>query len=147
MKDHTIAEYLMVIRSLVDHIAVASSQLDAEEVILYILNGMPPSYNAFKIVFHTSLQLIALDNLYSFLCSEEVNINNDISMHQPQTESPIALAASRGCQFTRSKGRGRMTQSNQRGGHGGEASGGRTTPKSNITCQICHKTGHSSASC
>ncbi|XP_020693857.1 uncharacterized protein LOC110107804 [Dendrobium catenatum] len=74
MRYHTISQYLAKIKSLVDNIAVAGSHIDTEDIILYTLNGLPPSYNPFEAAIGTSHQTITLESLYSLLCSEEINL-------------------------------------------------------------------------
>ncbi|KAI0498184.1 hypothetical protein KFK09_021425 [Dendrobium nobile] len=48
IKNLTMSQYLMEIKSLVDRIAAAGSTIDQEDIILYILNGLPSSYQSFK---------------------------------------------------------------------------------------------------
>lgn len=60
----------------VDLIAPSDSPLDTKDILLYILNGLPLLYQAFKKDIWTSLHPMSLDNLYSLLCSEEtIQIN------------------------------------------------------------------------
>lgn len=42
------AEYLQQIKKVVDTLPAVSSLLEEEDVILYILNGLPPEFNSFK---------------------------------------------------------------------------------------------------
>lgn len=75
------------------------SPQDAEDIILYILNGLPPAYNAFKIAIRTKLQPISLGGLYSLLCSEEVNITIDEvrELHlQADSTNVVSLTATHG---------------------------------------------------
>ncbi|KAL0920382.1 hypothetical protein M5K25_009513 [Dendrobium thyrsiflorum] len=123
--------------------------LDAEDVNLYTLNGLPPSYNAFKIVIHTNLQPLSLDNLYSLLCSEEVNIVTDAlrDIHLSDSSShQVALIANCG------RSRGRVSFSYNRGhfascdGHLAFNKSARSSA-SQVECQICRKKGHSPVNC
>ncbi|XP_020682915.1 uncharacterized protein LOC110099925 [Dendrobium catenatum] len=70
LQDRTIPQYLDQIKKIVDNITVAGSAVDTEEIVLYILNGLPAVYNPFKTAIRTSLQPIQLDDLYSLLISE-----------------------------------------------------------------------------
>lgn len=79
MKNQIMSQYLTSIKSHVDNISVAGSQIDHEDIILYILNGLPSSYQAFKTSIRTKLTPIGLDDLYPLLCSEKININNEHS--------------------------------------------------------------------
>ncbi|PKU63073.1 hypothetical protein MA16_Dca024902 [Dendrobium catenatum] len=44
MKDHTMQQYLAQIKNLVDNIIAAGSTIDIDDIILYILNGLPTIY-------------------------------------------------------------------------------------------------------
>ncbi|PKU59041.1 hypothetical protein MA16_Dca028164 [Dendrobium catenatum] len=93
------SQYLLAIESLVDAIAATGSPLDPEEVIFYTLNGLPPKYQSFKTTIRTNLQPLSLDDLYTLLCSEELNFiqetNKDLqNLHL--TNPSTALATYRG---------------------------------------------------
>ncbi|KAI0496144.1 hypothetical protein KFK09_022451 [Dendrobium nobile] len=77
MRNSTMQQYLMQIKNLVDNISVSGSKIDTEDIILYILNGLPSTYNSFKTTIRTSLNPIDLDTLYSLLCCEEITIQQD----------------------------------------------------------------------
>ncbi|PKU70250.1 Retrovirus-related Pol polyprotein from transposon TNT 1-94 [Dendrobium catenatum] len=151
--DQTMSQYLLTIKSKVDAISAAGSALDPEDVILYTLNGLPTTYQAFKTAIRTNLQPITLDDLYTLLCSEEVNLAQEASKSIQQlqlTDNTTALAAARG------RGRGRNyyprggRQSN-RNSPGNSSNNNSSIPERysnrNIICQICAKQGHSAAKC
>ncbi|KAI0493655.1 hypothetical protein KFK09_023776 [Dendrobium nobile] len=96
MKTSTMTQYLMEIKSLVDQIAAVGSVIDTEDIILYILNGLPGSYQAFKTSIRTMLTPISLDNLYPLLLSEEVNIATDAAKGIPSADPNLALYSQRG---------------------------------------------------
>ncbi|KAI0519437.1 hypothetical protein KFK09_006885 [Dendrobium nobile] len=48
MKSQNMTQYLQQIKTIVDNISSARATLDQEDVILYTMNGIPPSYNALK---------------------------------------------------------------------------------------------------
>ncbi|XP_020699603.1 uncharacterized protein LOC110111889 [Dendrobium catenatum] len=54
MRDCSMNQYLAQVKTLVDNIAVAGSHIDSEEILMYILNGLPPAYNAFTTAIRTS---------------------------------------------------------------------------------------------
>ncbi|PKU82537.1 Retrovirus-related Pol polyprotein from transposon TNT 1-94 [Dendrobium catenatum] len=120
-------QYVSDIKHRVDAIRAAGSNIEDEDIVLYTLNGLPTSYNAFKTAIRTKKHTIHLDELYSLLCSEEVNITGD--------------------QAFRGRGRGlsRGRFHNARGGHASSMGGRR--PDSHIECKICLKPGHSAANC
>ncbi|KAI0494667.1 hypothetical protein KFK09_024809 [Dendrobium nobile] len=129
LKNSTMTQYLSEIKSLVDQIAVAGSTVDTEYIILYILKGLPPSYQSFKTVIQTMLTPISLDQLYPLLLSEEINLAFDTASLPPANDPSTALVSYRG--------RGRRTRTKNYANQ-------TTTPRSTtpaITCQI--KKGHS----
>ncbi|KAI0497789.1 hypothetical protein KFK09_021024 [Dendrobium nobile] len=99
MKDRSMVQYLSEIKQRVDVISAAGSTIEPEDIILYTLNGLPSSYNAFKTSIRTKLHLISLDDLYALLCSEETNLAVDArpdNADQLNTHTSFALTASRG---------------------------------------------------
>ncbi|PKU73790.1 Retrovirus-related Pol polyprotein from transposon TNT 1-94 [Dendrobium catenatum] len=146
MKNQTMAQYLLSIKSLVDAIAATGSPLDPEEVIFYTLHGLPSQYQAFKTSIRTNLQPLSLDDLYTLLCSEELNMAQEVTadlQNLQLTEPSTALATYRG--------RGRNRYPNNRGRTTSSTPSSR--PKNDkkitglVTCQICYKTGHSAIKC
>ncbi|PKU84201.1 Retrovirus-related Pol polyprotein from transposon TNT 1-94 [Dendrobium catenatum] len=130
MKDCSMVQYLSEIKQRVDAISAAGSTIEPEDIILYTLNGLPYSYNAFKTSIRTKLHPISLDDLYALLCSEETNL--------------AALTAFRG----RGRGRSRGRSSNQRGMRSQNSTPRGTRRNSTpVDCQICGKFGHSAAHC
>ncbi|XP_020699740.1 uncharacterized protein LOC110112009 [Dendrobium catenatum] len=63
MNNLTMQQYLSQIKTIVDNIAAADVKIDPEDIVLYTLNGLPPSYNSFKTAIHTSRLPADLDNL------------------------------------------------------------------------------------
>ncbi|XP_020687690.1 uncharacterized protein LOC110103360 [Dendrobium catenatum] len=88
MKNLSMQQYLTQVKTIVDNIVASGSQIDPEDIILYILNGLPASYNSFKTSIRTSPLLADLDSLYSLLCSEEIHVNQDPSKKLIQTTRP-----------------------------------------------------------
>lgn len=60
-----------------DNIADVGTHIDNEDIIFYTLNDLPFSYQAFKMAIQTKLDPINLDDLYSLLCCEKINIFNE----------------------------------------------------------------------
>ncbi|XP_020681658.2 uncharacterized protein LOC110099005, partial [Dendrobium catenatum] len=71
LKNQSISEYLFEIKKIVDQITASGATVDHEDVILYILNGLPPAYQSFKTSIRTMLTPISLEQLYPLLLSEE----------------------------------------------------------------------------
>ncbi|PKU79631.1 Retrovirus-related Pol polyprotein from transposon TNT 1-94 [Dendrobium catenatum] len=91
MKNQTMPQYLIAVKSIVDAITATGSPLDPEEVIFYTLNGLPVQYQYFKTAIRTNLQPLSLDDLYTLLCSEELNIAQETTSALQIFNSPILL--------------------------------------------------------
>ncbi|PKU63435.1 Retrovirus-related Pol polyprotein from transposon TNT 1-94 [Dendrobium catenatum] len=133
MNNQSMVQYLTQIKTIADNLSAAGMNLDQEDITLYTLNGLPSSYNAFKTSIRTMLQPIDLDNLYSLLISEEINIQADSLRNTTLQESSTALYTFRG--------RGKRT----RGRNSSQTS--RTNPGQPVQCQICNKRGHTANNC
>ncbi|KAI0488330.1 hypothetical protein KFK09_028159 [Dendrobium nobile] len=77
LKNLSMQPYLTQIKQIVDNIAASGSKMDMEDIVHYILNGLPATYNSFKTYVRTSSLPADLDSLYSQLCSEEIHINQE----------------------------------------------------------------------
>ncbi|PKU68904.1 Retrovirus-related Pol polyprotein from transposon TNT 1-94 [Dendrobium catenatum] len=97
--DKTMVQYLFEIKGKVDAIAAAGSAIEEEDIIHYTLNGLPITYQSFKIVIRTHPNPISIDDFYSMLCSEELHLNVDMNRNAnnlPPADPNLALAATRG---------------------------------------------------
>ncbi|KAL0928120.1 hypothetical protein M5K25_002361 [Dendrobium thyrsiflorum] len=106
MKDKSMTQYLLDIKAKVDSLAAAGAPMDVEDVIHYTLNGLPPTYQAFKTAIRTNLQPLSLDDLYTLLCSEELNL-----AHETTKELQSLQLSDNTMALTASRGRGRVTTS------------------------------------
>lgn len=77
MKDKTIVQCLFEIKEKCNVVAISRISLSAKDILLYTLNGLPSTYQAFKITIKTNLQSISLHNFYELLCSKELNLQVD----------------------------------------------------------------------
>ncbi|KAI0494798.1 hypothetical protein KFK09_024941 [Dendrobium nobile] len=150
MKDLTMQQYLSHIKSIVDNIAASGSTVDPEDIIIHILNGLPTSYNSFKAAIRTNPVNLDLDNLYSLLCSEEINVSQEQAKETLLTASNTALYSS---SYNPQRGnkskkyfKPKQPPQNQ---HLPMISQAPQTPTSTtrITCQICGKAGHIAINC
>ncbi|PKU68172.1 Retrovirus-related Pol polyprotein from transposon TNT 1-94 [Dendrobium catenatum] len=147
MKDRTMNQYLDQVKNLVDNIAAAGSQVDTEDIIMYILNGLPAMYNSFKTAIRTSLNPISLDILYSLLCSEEINLQHQRSQEiNPQSET-VALFSARSTanrgRFNKWRGKPNFTRNTSLTDHTQTVNTQGIRP----SCQICGKNGHTALNC
>ncbi|PKU59088.1 Retrovirus-related Pol polyprotein from transposon TNT 1-94 [Dendrobium catenatum] len=146
MKDKIMSQYLLDVKSNVDALAAAGSHLDAEEVIHYTLNGLPSTYQAFKTAIRTNLRPVTLDELYTLLCSEELNLTHETAK---ELQSLQLSGHSTALTATRGRGRGRTSSNRYRVDSRNSNPNPRTgkAPKPLITYQICSKNGHSVIKC
>ncbi|KAL0920813.1 hypothetical protein M5K25_009983 [Dendrobium thyrsiflorum] len=136
MKNMTMTQYLQQIKSLVDNIDATGSQVDTEDIIIYTINGFPNSYQAFKTSIQTKLTPISLEDLYSLLISEEINISSEQAKEIPTTDLHHALLSYCGRAYM---GRGRLSRNS--------VPNRPTNPTSTVNCQICGKLSHSAQHC
>ncbi|PKU82139.1 Retrovirus-related Pol polyprotein from transposon TNT 1-94 [Dendrobium catenatum] len=145
MCDHTMRQYLDQIKILVDNITAAGSTIDTEDIILYILNGLPAAYNAFTTAIRASLQPISLDDLYSLLCSEEINLQH---RQLKETSNPEVLAMLSNRNYS-----GQWKSNKQRGKNHIPCNQQQAEPPSAAktsmrpSYQIYGKTGHTTLNC
>lgn len=71
MNNKIMNQYLFEIKTKVDLIAIAGFPISVKDIIFYMVNNLPPSYQSFKTSIRTNLQPLSLDDFYSLLCSEE----------------------------------------------------------------------------
>lgn len=77
MKDKNMSQYLSEIKAICNAITTIGFALGSKDIILYTLNGLSSSYQAFKTSIKTNLQPMSLDDFYVLLCNKEINISND----------------------------------------------------------------------
>ncbi|XP_020673316.1 uncharacterized protein LOC110092943 [Dendrobium catenatum] len=133
MKNLSMIQYLTEIKKLVDQIAYVGSTVDSEDIIIYILNGLPPSYQSFKTYIRNPPTQIRLENLYAMLISEEIHITADATHSSADIVQQAAVYTNMG-RGRRTRGRATQPQySNSR-------SGNQQQPAH--ICQICAKKGN-----
>ncbi|XP_028548626.1 uncharacterized protein LOC110093684 [Dendrobium catenatum] len=133
MKSQSMTQYMQQIKNIVDNISSAGSEIDQEDVLLYTMNGLPPSYNALKTTIRAMQSPMDLDTLYSLLITEEINLQSESARHNLLGDSSTALYSNRG------RGRrGRARSSTQPS---------RSTNQNVPYCQICNKRGHLAHNC
>ncbi|KAL0925392.1 hypothetical protein M5K25_003718 [Dendrobium thyrsiflorum] len=131
-------------REAIDRLHKCSS-IDTEDIIFYILNGLPANYQAFKSAIRIKLTPISLDDLYSLLCSEEVNLATDAAKELHIIEPTSAQDNHFALTSTRGRGRGHCCRAC---GHSSFYAPSRfstcsspmlhtTTPRLLVDCQIC----------
>ncbi|PKU70876.1 Retrovirus-related Pol polyprotein from transposon TNT 1-94 [Dendrobium catenatum] len=93
MKDLMVQQYLTRIKTIVDSIFASGSKIESEDIMLHILNGLPPTYNSFKPTIRNSLLPIDLDTFYALLCNEEIHLQQENQQDQTQPTALYAASA------------------------------------------------------
>ncbi|PKU83709.1 Retrovirus-related Pol polyprotein from transposon TNT 1-94 [Dendrobium catenatum] len=150
MKNLTMQQYLSQIKTIVDSIAASGSRVDPEDIIIHILNELPSSYNPFKAAIRTYPIQFDLDNLYSMLCSEEINVTQE---HAKDSITEAGSTALYTTSSTFQKGRSQkryFKSKNQQTSQNSAILVSVQPPTVNTirpTCQICGKPGHIAINC
>ncbi|PKU66248.1 Retrovirus-related Pol polyprotein from transposon TNT 1-94 [Dendrobium catenatum] len=152
MRNLTMPQYLSHIKTIVDNIAASGSNVDNEDIILHILNGLPTIYNSFKTAIRTSALPINLDNLYSLLCSEEINVTRELAKETSAVAGSTALYTSSSNTYRNRNSRQFHKNKNQMANTPTPASSPTVPTPINYntgrsTCQICNKQGHIALNC
>ena len=100
-------EYLNQFKILSDQLALASSPINDEDLVLLILNGLSEEYNAAKATIRTRSDIISFDQLCSLLCSESIHVESSLKhAHASDLPGSIAYTAHRGNHSNREGSRG-----------------------------------------
>ncbi|KAI0522396.1 hypothetical protein KFK09_004775 [Dendrobium nobile] len=149
MKESSMQQYLAKIKSIVDTIAASGSNVDQEDIIIYILNGLPAAYNSFKTSFRTSMLPIDLDTLYSLMCSEEIHVQREAGKDGNTPSDPTAFYSN--ISFNKSRNNKKVFRNkNTASSPSPFNTVNNSQPGSSTTipiCQICGKQGHVAIKC
>lgn len=66
--------YLHQVKQIVDTLAIVSTPLEEEDIIFYILNGLPQDFNPFKTTIRMRCQSISVQELQELLLIEEQEV-------------------------------------------------------------------------
>ncbi|KAJ4965971.1 hypothetical protein NE237_017820 [Protea cynaroides] len=85
-------DYLQQFKSISDQLTTSASTVSNDDIIILILDGLPPSYRQFcsSIRIHAKTSDVTLEELNNLLLCEEIVVNDEIG-----TDQPIAMAAFR----------------------------------------------------
>ncbi|KAI0515821.1 hypothetical protein KFK09_008489 [Dendrobium nobile] len=148
MKNQTMQQYLAHVKNIVDNIAASGTKIDPEDIVLYILNDLPATYNSFKTYIHSSSLPADLDALYALLVTEEIHINQDIKNDQLATTTAYHATS---YNQARSKNPKRTNKYRNNGPRttatSDPASSQPPNPGKRPICQICSKIGHIASNC
>ncbi|GMP43064.1 hypothetical protein CsSME_00012575 [Camellia sinensis var. sinensis] len=119
----SIEEYLTQIKELADQLALASSPMDDEDLVLLTLNGLPDEFDALKTTVRARIEPISMVDLTSLLCSESLYIGSKQRKMQSH-ENTVAYVSLRDSTSGSSSSReGRSSFRSQRGGFRGSFRG------------------------
>ncbi|KAA8539318.1 hypothetical protein F0562_026010 [Nyssa sinensis] len=121
----SIDSYIQKIKQARDSLAFVSVLIEDEDILIYVLNGLPQEYNAFKTSIRTKSKNITLEEVYAMLKIEEQTIE---SIHKQNNSPPFPgammatnyrpnFSSNRGYSPSNFSGRGRgRGRFNNRGG-------------------------------
>lgn len=117
MGNKIMTQYLSDIKVKVDLIAASRSPISIEDIIFYALNGLPLSYQSFKIATHTNLQPLNLKDFYSLLCSEEMIQTNETTCQGSGIQTTLITHhnSGRGQSSSNTNSHGRYNPNHDRG--------------------------------
>ncbi|KAI0522886.1 hypothetical protein KFK09_005275 [Dendrobium nobile] len=148
LKNNSMTVYLSEIKAIVDQIAAAGSSVDQEDIIHYILNGLPQQYQSFKTTIRTTSLSLTLDQLYPLLLSEEINLASDAARYSSSHDPNLALFTNRGRgRRPRNKNDNSSVNITRVPEQQHLSTGSRPKSNAGILCQICYKKGHSAQTC
>ena len=81
----TITEYLQRMKSIADNLAAAAQRVSDTDLVLYILGGLGPEYEAFIVSVTTRSDTISLDDLTGMLLTHEYRLE---TLHSSITSAP-----------------------------------------------------------
>jgi hypothetical protein len=149
--DLSATDYFSRVKELTDNLAAAGEPLRDDEIIAYVLTGLPEEYDSLVTSITTRAEPMSLSDVYTNLLSFEVRLLQRQAASQPPS-TPLVNYASRVGRGGRSGGR----NSGRTGGRGG----GRMTGRSNSSgdrgndrahdrprCQICGRANHIAPQC
>ncbi|KAA8538325.1 hypothetical protein F0562_027852 [Nyssa sinensis] len=169
--------YIQKIKQARDGLASVSVLIEDEDILIYVLNGLPQEYNAFKTSITTRSENITLEEVYAMLKIEEQTIE---SVHKQNHTSPFpgammasnyrpTLSSNRGYSpfnsSSRGRRRGRLNNRGKMNSFGRfhlpnfgqsnplfspkqpQQSNQRSNNSQPVVCQICNKNGHSALDC
>ncbi|CAO2037247.1 unnamed protein product [Urochloa humidicola] len=147
--DSTAASYFTKMTGLADEMAAAGKNLEDDDIVGYILNGLDSDYNSF-VSFVSVKDSLSLGDLYSQLLSFEARLQ------QQNLETLCSYSSANTA--SRGRGGGRGGSSNRGRGRGTSSGRGGSTPSSSRgqgntgsldeeVCQLCERVGHTVHDC
>ncbi|KAF5187502.1 Retrovirus-related pol polyprotein from transposon re1 [Thalictrum thalictroides] len=168
----TINEYFHHIKQIVDNLAAVGSPVNDDDIVVYVLNGLPDDYGPFTTYIRVRSDPTSTDELHNLLLSEELAIElkgttilnvsaetttqafssvhsssqpsyNQDSSSGSTTKHNFSNDGSSNSSYTGyGRGNGRNNSSRGRGRRRNNGRNSGYTP-----CQICHKSGHQAIDC
>ena len=134
----------MMIKRLMDELAIVGQPLHCDDIITYLLAGLGPKYDSLVSLVSHLADSLTLENLYSMLLTCEARIqHNNQPLSLPNTSANVATKQ----QFSGGRGRGHSytPRGRERAQSNGTCGGGRST--NILWCQLCDKQGHTASRC
>ncbi|KAK6156491.1 hypothetical protein DH2020_010739 [Rehmannia glutinosa] len=152
----SIHEYLDEVKSITDSLASVTKPMDEDDLVLYILKGLPIEFDTLRASIRVRPDAISVTELTNLLIVEELHIQSTKQLKIEDSPSDVhsvlyTTQQSRGNvssnQFRRQqfRGKGRGRFDGGRGRFDGRGRGSGDTPV--VTCQICGKPFHYVVNC
>lgn len=129
----SIDEYVLQMRTFADGLLTAGHAISDDDLVLYLLGGLGPEFDAVVVNLTTRGDLFSLSEVQSVLHMFEMRLLQVSASQTTQTMSnPTANV---------------VNKSNNRGGSGNFKGKGKSYGKQRIYCQLCGKSNHIVAKC
>ncbi|KAF5454781.1 hypothetical protein F2P56_024420, partial [Juglans regia] len=146
-QSRSVSEYLHAIKVLVDELAIIDSPVSANDITLYVLNGLGPEFRDIAAPIRARETSLTFEELHDMLVGQENYLerieafNSSLVATANSTQRCSAVSKSnRNQRFNTSSSGQQRTNSSPYGRK--ERSG-----KPQIVCQLCDKVGHSAKTC
>lgn len=70
--DHSISEYMQVVKATVDELALIDAPLSSDDITLYVLHGLGPEFRDVVALIHTRESALSFEELHDIFLSHEV---------------------------------------------------------------------------
>ena len=146
-------DYFTKMKGFSDEMAAAGRSIGDDELVEYILTGLPVEYESLVTSLVTRVESVTVDELYSQLLNYETRM--DLVQGADQSSANMAGRGGgrgnnrgRGGSY-RGRGRGPLNGGSRGRGHRNNQQGGGSNNKKQDKpiCQVCFKEGHTAARC
>jgi hypothetical protein len=140
-------DYFSHVKGLTDNLAAAWEPLREDEIVTFLLIGLPEEYNSLVTLVTSRAEPMSLSDVYTNMLSFETHQMNRQAASNP-TSSPLPNYASRGGRGGHSGAHTGGRTSSHGGGHmSGRSNGSGDHSNDRPRCQICGHANHRAPQC